>query len=221
MLVTFSVAVTEHDETIDQHVEQLDSISGDEPCDVLEYDDADIGDHISLTSGATSEISDFSHSSLEFDSDDDDTFSDSVSDADNENFNITTTGMTLADPEVQAVKLLSCFLRNNLSASTCKDILSTLRSMFPDSTAVQRLSYENIWKFVDDTNFRERHYCVDCDVVFPLDPDVFTCSTDSCGGLRYKGSEGVQMKKGRQARQSFVLADMAKQISSLLKSPGV
>ncbi|XP_046566559.1 LOW QUALITY PROTEIN: uncharacterized protein LOC124275121 [Haliotis rubra] len=127
----------------------------------------------------------------------------------------------LAPQAEQALKMLSCFLRNNMSASTCKDILRTLKEMYPDIASVQNLTYDNIWKFVDDSCVKEYHYCLLCKRVFPEDCDAFACESEGCNGYRYKGPFSAQSKKGRQPRQSFVFADVKAQLTNLLQSPGI
>jgi len=128
--------------------------------------------------------------------------------------------VNMSEQESQALTILSCFLRNNLSASTCKDILYTMKCLFSNSEAVSILDFGHVLSYVDTTPVREIHYCVLCCHVFPDDKDVFRCSTANCEGLRYKGSLSTQRQKGRQPRQCFVMADTKKQLINLLQSPG-
>lgn len=115
--------------------------------------------------------------------------------------------------------LLSCFLRNGLSSATCKDILATMKNIFPESD--QTLDYDAIWNSVNMIKFYEYHYCTICLQLFPQNPDEFRCSTTNCPGLRYKGDVASQTKKGRTPQNIFVLADVEKQLQTLLSIPGI
>lgn len=129
-------------------------------------------------------------------------------------------GSKLTAQESQALHILSCFSRNNLSASACKDILETMKSLFPNSEVASLLNLNHLLTYVDTTPVREVHYCILCDELFPSDPDVVLCATVNCEGLRYKGSRQNQQQKGRQPRKSFVMADIKKQLEDLLQTPG-
>lgn len=130
----------------------------------------------------------------------------------------------LNESEIQALTILSCFLRNNLAASACKDILDTIKGtmgeLFPNSKELSILNLGNILSHIDISPVQEVHYCILCNEVFPENTDKFRCSTVSCKGLRYKGPESSQHKKGRQPRQCFVMADTRKQLINLLQTPG-
>ncbi|XP_048255342.1 uncharacterized protein LOC125381981 [Haliotis rufescens] len=170
---------------------------------------------------SSSEFVSSDEETVSFESDDTDETSSDSDASRTDTVDLLCTDSNLSIQEIQAVKLLSCFLRNNLSASTCKDIIVTLREVYPESASIQKLTYENIWKFVDDSKMKECHYCVLCSQVFPDNEDFFACEREQCDGLRYKGPFSAQMKKGRQPRQSFVFADVKTQLSSLLQSPGI
>ena len=45
------------------------------------------------------------------------------------------------ESQVQVRSILSCFLRHNMSASECKDVLKTMKNLFPGSEAVHLLDY--------------------------------------------------------------------------------
>lgn len=141
------------------------------------------------------------------------------------------TSCYLSDPEETAIPskiaadkkdqremtILSCFLRNNLSASSCRDILATMKTAFPDSRSLQETEYDQLWKHIDSDYATEIHYCENCCKIFPDDLAVNNC--DSCNGLRYKGltpRTGLQ-----QPRASFVLANLTRQLKNLLQSPGM
>lgn len=126
----------------------------------------------------------------------------------------------LTKEESQALHILSCFSRNNLSASACKDILGTMKSLFPNTEVASLMNFDHLLTYVDNDPVREVHYCCLCNDVFPNDPDVFKCGKVNCEGLRYKGSCQTQQQKGRQPRKCFVIADIKKQLKNLLQTPG-
>ena len=49
------------------------------------------------------------------------------------------------ESQEQVLSILSCFLRHNMSASECKDVLNTMKNLFPGSEAVHVLDYDRIW----------------------------------------------------------------------------
>ena len=53
---------------------------------------------------------------------------------------------TLSEQESQALSILSCFLRYNMSASAYKDVLKTMMNIFPGSDADHVLDYDRIWR---------------------------------------------------------------------------
>jgi hypothetical protein len=113
--------------------------------------------------------------------------------------------------------LLSCFMRNKLSASAASDIVKTMRKVFPNCTDVQRIRYDDIIKSVGSSTTHEVHYCPVCSSIFPDDPELFRCSADGCEGLRYKGPLSSQTLKSRTPRQVFVFADVNSQLRQLLE----
>lgn len=130
----------------------------------------------------------------------------------------------LLENEMQALKILSCFQKHNLSLSASRDILETMRTLFPTSEKVKMLNLEYIYSVVntDNTNsVKEVHYCEICNSTFPKDPNEFKCNQNNCDGLRYKGSHSSQNRQDRQPRKCFLIADISAQLRSLLKTPGV
>lgn len=117
--------------------------------------------------------------------------------------------------------LLSCFLRHNLSASACKDLIQTFKIMFPSTDRLQDLNYNDMLKTVCCAgNIIEAFdYCIKCNAVFPDVPDVYQCGTDGCDGVRYAGTS--QTRTGRKPIQRFVFADLKSQLKLLLESPGI
>lgn len=126
----------------------------------------------------------------------------------------------IPEKEHRALSLLSCFLRNQFSASASKDVIQTLKTTFKNSEEISHLDFGQMMSYVDTTPVREIHYCVVCKNTFPEDTDVFHCKSTDCDGLRYKGSLSNQENKSRQPKQSFVFADVKKQLIDLLKTPG-
>ncbi|XP_021354853.1 uncharacterized protein LOC110451260 [Mizuhopecten yessoensis] len=127
----------------------------------------------------------------------------------------------IPENEYQALTLLSCFLRNQFSASTSKDVIQTIKTMFKHHEDISKLDFGQMMSYVDTTPVREVHYCIKCNTVFPGDKDVFQCQTTNCDGLRYKGVLSNQQSKSRQPNQSFVFSDIRKQLIDLLKTPGI
>lgn len=126
----------------------------------------------------------------------------------------------LPENELQALKILACFQRNNWTKSGCRDILQTMKSVFQDSKFVGILDLDYIYSLVDSHPLREIHYCNKCNNIFPSDVDEFQCKTENCDGLRYQGSLGQQLKPDRQPKRSFIFADIKKQLAHLLQTPG-
>ena len=54
------------------------------------------------------------------------------------------------------------FLRHNMSASECKDVLKTMKNLFPGSEAVHVLDYDRIWSTMAGCalQLKESHYYV-------------------------------------------------------------
>ena len=76
----------------------------------------------------------------------------------------------MLENERQALKILSCFQKHNLSVSASKDILATMRSLFPSSEEVKVLDYDYIYSLVNANNsysLKEVHYCRKMQLWFP------------------------------------------------------
>lgn len=108
-----------------------------------------------------------------------------------------------------------------MSASGSRDIINTMKHLFPNSESVSSLDFDRILTHVDTSNIKQTDYCIICSEPFPKDLDLFHCLSPNCDGLRYKGALSDQMKAGRQPRQSFMFADADKQLLELLQSPGL
>ncbi|KAH3862318.1 hypothetical protein DPMN_025284 [Dreissena polymorpha] len=108
--------------------------------------------------------------------------------------------------ELEALKIMSCFRRHNLTTSACKDIINTVKSVCNDSKNAHMLNYDYLMTFFDSNPLNEVHYCEVCCAVFPKDLDIFQCCTINCEGLRYKGPRSKQNNKDRQPRKCFIIA---------------
>lgn len=115
------------------------------------------------------------------------------------------------------LNLLACFLRNNLPATACKDIISTFQKSFPKDSNLKQINYERLWKSTDSDYAHEVHYCEICGEVFPSDPDIVRCRKVGCRGIRYHGQN---QHIRRKPRASFVLANLKEQLENLLQAPG-
>jgi hypothetical protein len=110
-----------------------------------------------------------------------------------------------------------------MTGSACRDIIKTFQYTFRDSASIQNLNYEEIWKSVETLSGTviEKHFCSECNTIFPDDKDMFHCATTNCDRLRYKGSIKQQTLGGRQPRNFFVITDIKTQLKLLLESPGM
>lgn len=123
--------------------------------------------------------------------------------------------------ELNALCFVSYFLRHNSSGIAIKDLLNLLQVLCPESSQFKDITYDKIMSLAGNTNCKVVDYCHICNRAFPEDPDVFRCETNRCTGLRYKGEVTAQQKAGRQTRNSFVLADVEKQLQFILERKGV
>jgi hypothetical protein len=122
--------------------------------------------------------------------------------------------------ELKALKIVSCFRRHNLTVSASKDITETMKSIFHDSEHASILNYEYLMSFIGKYPILEVHYCEICTEVFPEDPNNYRCQNGNCEGYRFKGPLSKQQSKDRQPRKCFITADIGKQFTDLLQSPG-
>ena len=125
----------------------------------------------------------------------------------------------MSEQEKQALNILSVFLKHNLSASASKDVIKMMKKMFPDSHALDGITYESLWKVCGETSFQEFHYCSQCYNIFPDNVAEYNCSSPGCNGLRFVGLE-YEQAFSKVPQKSFILADVGKQLASLLKTSG-
>lgn len=142
----------------------------------------------------------------------------STSDSEGSLFDDNLTVQDLDSRNKNALKILSCFQRHNLTASACRDILRSLKNVSaPDSQTL--FDYETLLSFVPSTAYIEIHYCQNCASIFPQTKDVYRCSTRNCAGLRYMG-DLTEQQNMKQPMKCFHVADLKKLLINLLKSPG-
>lgn len=125
-----------------------------------------------------------------------------------------------SETELNALCLVSYFQRHNSSSIAKKDLLGLLRVLCPDSSQIHDFTYDQVMSVAGNTNYVTVDYCSICSKNFPEDPDVFRCETDGCFGLRYMGHLTAQQKASRQPVNSFVLADVEKQLQFILERKG-
>ena len=125
----------------------------------------------------------------------------------------------LGEEEFRALSILSCFMRNKLTASACRDILHCINDIIPGPKTLPQ--YKSILDLTDHSKLKEVHYCSVCQSAFPDDPDQFYCVKEACLGRRYKGNaHSDQTKQGRRAQNSFVFIDVRSQLQDFLQLPG-
>ena len=190
-----------------------------ESCDVDSFEEMDSDSSVDLRSNPE-DVSDTEASSLSHSASNSEFDYSSQSDNDEINTENCSENNNFLTNEFEALKILSCFRRHNLTASACKDILDTMKTTFSDSKRACILDFEYLNSFVEANAMTEVHYCELCNTVFPEDPNEFTCNHVTCEGLRYKGPRSKQEATDRQPRKYFIVADIEKQLKDLLMSPG-
>jgi len=175
---TLSLADTEH-----LLSEVIDSGSSNSDMDSLKIEvDSDSynsdNDTLSLTDSTSDSDSSFGSIS--------DTYSESVyctdiSDEDGSEADISSVQLDVNAAD-QALTLMSCFLRNKLSTSACRDVIETLKTTFKTYEDISALSFNKIMAEVDTSPVHEIHYCTQCYEFFPNDKNVFQCLKPNCDG---------------------------------------
>ena len=117
--------------------------------------------------------------------------------------------------------LLSYIFKYNLSGAATRDFLKLFSVLCPESQKLQNITYENMSSLFATTAYKTVHYCTVCSSRFPDDTDKFSCTTEGCQGYRYKGPFSAQLKKERQPRSCFVIADIKKQLQYLLQRKNI
>lgn len=212
-----TVDETENGQTC-THFENCDSVSTNEAAE--DQDDWRKSDSSSTTTNDADSYSEI------FDTDDSDTESEGLgtnsdsasSDQFDDSCSSNYSDITGSAPSKARLNILSCFIRNNLPATACKDILSTFKRCFPYDVALKEIKYEALWAVLDSDYANEIHYCEKCGELFPNDPEIFSCVKPGCDGIRYLGPNQHIVGK---PRASFVLANIKKQLTNLLQAPGM
>lgn len=101
------------------------------------------------------------------------------------------------------------------------DLISLLRVLYPESSSLGCLKYEELFQVIDKVNFKLCHYCHICHNVFPQNKDIFKCETPSCPGLRYMGGDSAQTKGSCQPWLFFLIADVKTQLKYILEQDGL
>lgn len=125
-----------------------------------------------------------------------------------------------SETELNALCLVSYVLRHNSSGIAIQDLLDLLRILCPASSQFKEITYDKVMSIAGQANCKAIDYCSICGQRFPEDPDIFRCTTESCTGFRYKGNLHAQQKADRQAKNSFIIADVEKQIQYILERKG-
>lgn len=127
-----------------------------------------------------------------------------------------------SEMELNAICLVSYFLRHNSSGIAIQDLLNLLRVLCPDSSQFRDITYEKVMLLAGNTctNCKTIDYCSICGQRFPENADLFRCDTVGCAGLRYKGKLHAQQSTSRQPKNSFVLADVKKQLQFIFERKG-
>ena len=117
--------------------------------------------------------------------------------------------------------MIAFLLRNNLTGVAVNDLLDLIKVVCPGMSEFGNLKHDDLFQVIDDVNFKVCHYCTICHNVFPTNPDIFSCETPECSGLRYKGGLTAQTKPNRLPRQFFLVSDMKSQLKYLLEQDGL
>ena len=206
-----SANASDNDATLLSDIGSDDSISSDNGVTLLSDTDSHSNDSVTSDNGTTQLSDTDSHS------DDDSVTSDNdatwLSDIEDE--------ITYSENEIQALCIVSYIIRHNVSSTATKDLLQLLPILCPDSENIQSMTYEKVMSLAGNVTCKTVHYCSICNTKFPDNPDVYLCSQHGCVGYRYKGPFSAQLKQGRQPRNSFVLADIEKQLKYMLQRVGI
>ena len=123
--------------------------------------------------------------------------------------------------QLQSVAMIGFLLRHNLTGVAVNDLISLLKVLYPDSSSLGSLKYEELFQVIDKVHFKVCHYCHICHKVFPQNQDLFKCETPSCSGFRYRGGYSAQTKANHHARQFFLIADVKTQLKYILEQDGL
>lgn len=123
--------------------------------------------------------------------------------------------------QLQSLAVIAFLLRHNLTGVAVNDLISLLRVLYPESSSLGCLKYEELFQVIDKVNFKLCHYCHICHNVFPQNKDIFKCETPSCPGLRYMGGDSAQTKGSCQPWLFFLIADVKTQLKYILEQDGL
>ena len=123
--------------------------------------------------------------------------------------------------QLQSLAMIAFLLRHNLTGVAVNDLLDLIKVVCPGMSELGNLKHDDLFQVIDEVNFKVCHYCTICHNVFPTNPDIFSCETPECSGLRYKGGLTAQTKPNRLPRQFFLVSDMKSQLKYLLEQDGL
>lgn len=127
---------------------------------------------------------------------------------------------TLSAKESEVLCIVAYLLRHKVSRLESRNLLRLVQVLSPGFS----MNPNDIWTMAEQYDVAKDniyHYCPNCNFVFPDDANIFLCSKDGCDGVRYQGSMECQLKKGRKARRTFVIADVEKQLKSLFQKTSI
>ena len=162
--------------------------------------------------------------STSFDSFTDSEFSDSEWSDDSESGNINNNTKSLAVEEKPDNKdchkhydlaVLSFSMKHNLAGNAIDDLLKLFSIINRESELPK--NYKDLLQNIVHPKIFQHHYCKLCLKLFSFhDPDRYQCITANCGGLRYTGSEQVQLYQSRKAETYFSVVDIRDQFQLIL-----
>lgn len=188
--------------------EQLESSDSEESNLELSFSQSDTCTELSTDS------SDSSSSESESESSDDITENEEEESESNKHFKFTAV-------QLQSLAMIAFLLRHNLTGVAFNDLLDLIKVVCPGMSELENLKHDDLFQVIDDVNFNACHYCTICHNVFPTNPDIFSCETPECSGLRYKGGLTAQTKPNRLPRQFFLVSDLKSQLKYLLEQDGL
>lgn len=116
--------------------------------------------------------------------------------------------------------MIAFLLRHNLTGVAVDDLLGLVKVICP-GLELGDVKSNKLFQVIDSVQYKVFHYCSICHNVYPLDPEIFSCETPNCSGLRYKGGLTAQQKQNRVPRQFFLLSDLKLPLKYLLEQDGL
>lgn len=114
---------------------------------------------------------------------------------------------------------LSFTMKHHLSGQASSDLLTLLKLLGKSEHQMGDMSLKKLKELVGACDADIIHFCEKCFTIFPEDLEVYKCTQEGCPGLRYKGSEGNQVKK--QKKSFFTSLSVTRQIRDLREREGI